>query len=213
MLIVLRILFGVGLLYVMKLAWENGQTNLQSGDIANAGYVALCVILAIANALVWAPYFGDKISGPLTGVITKSTYVESRNYLLKLIYWLQERGYRRLTAFFCFLEGIHHPDRPTAFAIGLKHAKPGSWLEKVYAKEVFKFDNAQNCVAAYEALRRHNLDPGIHPNPEINLVIMSLNRSVKPDPEKLPIPPASPPPALKRNPRIALFERSNQQPS
>jgi hypothetical protein len=205
MLILLRIVFGVTLFLVMRAAYRNGQNNLQAGDLLNAGYVALSVILAVANALVWAPYFGGKIADPLTGVITTGAFVDRKNYLLRFIYWLQERGFRRLTTFFCFLEGIHYPNRPAAFVIGLKHAKPGSWLEKVYAKEVFKFDNAQNCIVAYQALKRHNIDPGTHQNPEINLVLISVNRSAKPEPEKLAVPPAPPPPTIKRNSRIELF--------
>jgi hypothetical protein len=204
-LVILRIFFGALLLYALKSAWQNGQNNLEGGDISNAGYVAVCVILAIANALVWAPYFGAKVSDPLTGVLTTGIFVEKKNYLLRLIYWLQDHGYYRLLPLFCFLEGIHYPDRPTGFALGLKHAKSGSWLEKVFAKEVFKFDNAQNCVVAYQVLKRHNIEPGSHRNPEINIVLLSLNRAAKPDPERLIVPQGRPFSALKRNDRISLF--------
>jgi hypothetical protein len=208
MLIILRIIFGAAFVYAVQLLWNNAQANPQTGDLSNAFYISMVVLLALPNAMVWAPYFGAKLSDPLTGVMTNGTFVERKNYLLRLIYALQERGYRRLTLVICFLEGIHYPDRPTAFVIGLKHAKPGSWLEKVFAREVFRFDNAQNCIQAYNALKRHGIDPGIHRNPEINLVLISLHRSVKPEAEKLAVPTAPPPAPLERNPRIRLFAAS-----
>lgn len=208
-LIILRIVFGALWLACAREAWRNGASNLESGDLLNAYYTALLVLLAVANAIVWAPYVGDKISGPITGTITRSTYVERFNYLLKLVYWCQDRGLRRLAEFFCFLEGIHHPERPTAFVIGLKHAKPGSWLEKVFAREVFKFDNIQNAVQAYRALERHGIDPRPHHTAEVNVLLMSMDREVRPDPPMLAVPKADEPP-LKRNRKIKLFDVIDQ---
>jgi len=205
-LIALRIVFGAALAYGFSEVWQNEQAAPQTGDLANAFYLAACVILAMANAVVWAPYFGDRVSGPLTGVITKGTYVDRKNLLLILIHWLERRRLRRLTRWFCFLEGVHHPERPAAFVIGLQHAAKGSWLEKVYALALFRFDNARNCLLAYEALRRHCIDPRPHHNPEVNMLLVSLEREVRPAPEPVVVPPALPAPALKRDPRIKLFD-------
>lgn len=205
-LVALRILFGAALAFGLSQVWQNEQVAPRTGDLANAFYLAVCVVLAMANAVVWAPYFADAVSGPLTGVMTNSTYVDRKNLPLLWIHWLDRRGLRRLTAWFCFLEGIRHPDRPAAFVIGLTNARRGSWLEKVYAREVFRFDNAQNCLLAYEALRRHDIDPRPHHNPEVNMLLMSLEREVRPATEPVPIPPAPPPAPLKRDRRIRLFE-------
>ena len=208
-LIALRILFGAGLAFGFSKVWQNAQDAPQSGDLTNAFYLGVCVILAIANAVVWAPYFGDALSEPLTGVMVRSTYVERQDHLLRLIHWLENRGHRRLTIFFCFLEGVHYPNRPTAFVIGLKNARPGSWWEKVYALELFKFDNAQHCMMAYEALRRRGIDPRPHHNPEVNLVLLTLDREVRPAPESIPVPPAALAPPPKRDRRIRLFAMAN----
>lgn len=205
MLIALRIVFGAAFVYYLATGWDTGPTPDQKGDLANAFNLAVLLVLGLVNAMVWAPYLGAKIAGPFTGVLTDGTYVERRNHLLRLVYWLQDRGCRRLTVFFCFLEGIHHPDLPAAFAIGLKNAKPGSWFEKVYARELFRFDNAQNCIQAFAALKRHGLDPGRHHNPEINIVLLSLGRAAKPEPSKIVVPTAPSPQALRRNPQIRLF--------
>jgi hypothetical protein len=206
MLILFRILFGAGLVYGFRRAVENAEAAPDTGDLTNAFYLAFSVIMAIANAVVWAPYFGEKLSDPLTSVITKGNFADRKNHLLSLIRRLDVRGFRRLTSFLCFLEGVRHPDWPTAFVIGLKNSRPDSWLEKVYALEVFRFDNAQHCMDAYHALKRHGIDPRPHHNPEISMVLISLDHEIRPDPEKVVVPPAPEPPPLKRDPRIRLFE-------
>src|SRR2546425_9612258 len=74
------------------------------------------------------------------------------------------------------------------------------------ALELFRFDNAQNCLLAYEALRRHRIDPRPHHNPEVNMLLLSLKRELRPAPEAVSVPPAPPAAALKRDRRIRLFD-------
>jgi hypothetical protein len=207
----LRIGFPAALLYVMKLARDNARVAPDTGDLTNAYYVALSVSLAIGLAIVWAPFVGGKLADPLAGVYTEGAFAEQRRRLLRLCRWLETRGWRRLATWFCFLEGVNHPWLPTAFVIGLRNARPGSWLEKVYAKEVFKFDNAQHCLRAYDALRRHGIDPGPHHRGDVNLLLRGHQRVVRPDPEPVALPPAPPPPAPKRNPRIRLFAAADRR--
>jgi hypothetical protein len=95
---------------------------------------------------------------------------------------------------------------PTAFILGFNNSKPGSWFEKVYAREVFRFNSTQNCVLAYDALKRHGIDPRPHPNPEVELALRALEREAKLEPDKVPLPPAPQITSLRRNPRIRLFE-------
>jgi len=132
--------------------------------------------------------------------------VERPNYFLRLIRWLDNRGARSLTRWFCFIEGVRHPSQPSQFIIGLNNARPGSWLEKVYAREVFRFNHVQNCIQAYHTLRRHGIDPRPHGNPEVNIVLMSLEREVRPAPEALVLPKAENLAHPLRNPGIKLFE-------
>ncbi|HUL51181.1 MAG TPA: hypothetical protein VLU94_01220 [Candidatus Nitrosotalea sp.] len=205
-LILLRIVFGLGLAYGFYKARENALAAPETGDLTNAAYLAYCVALSIANAVVWAPYVGGKLSDPLTGAITRSTYVERKNHLLRLIQRLDARGFRRCALVLSFVEGVHRPDWPTAFFLGLKNAKPGSWLEKVFAFEVFRFDNFQHCMLAFQTLRRHGIDPRPHHNPEVNIILASLDRQVRPESEILPVPEAPPPPPLRRDRRIQLFD-------
>ena len=206
MLAILRIIFGAALLYMMRQVRENSQLHPETGDLANAGYLALCVVLGIANAAVWAPFLGAKVSGPVTDLMTTGTYIDEKNRFLQLIRWLNNRGYRRVTLFLCFLEGVRRPWMPTAFVIGFQNSKPGTWFEKVYAREVFRFNNSQNCVLAYRALKRHGIKPRAHPNPEIDLVLLALQKPIRPEFPPMPLPPAPQAPPLPRNKRIQLFQ-------
>lgn len=209
MLIALRIIFGVALACAFVDARNYSASHANAVDVFNAMHVAICAIFGIANAIVWAPYVGAKLSDPLTGAMVDSTYVDQKNQLLRLTRWLNYRGHRKFTVLFSFLEGIHKPDNPTAFIIGLKNARPGSWFEKVFAREVYRFENIQNCVQAYSALQQRGIDPGFHAKQEVNLALRSLSRTARPDPEKLEIPTAEPARQLRRNPRVRLFDKAD----
>ena len=205
MLVLLRILFTGLFLYCVVQARDNARTNLAAGDLENALWVGGGVIVAIACAIVWAPYIGGKVADPLTGGMVNSPLVERKNWLLQLIRWLDKKGKSpRMIRALCFVEGVRAPWLPTAFNLGLKHSAPGSWLEKVYARELFKFNNAENCLRAFEALMRHGIDPRPHNNPDVNAVLLSLERGPAPEPDILAVPPAPPPPPLKRDERIRI---------
>jgi hypothetical protein len=101
---------------------------------------------------------------------------------------------------------VRHPNLPAAFVVGMNNARPGSWLEKVFAREVWRFNNITNCVRAHEILRtRHRIDPGTHEQAEINLALMSQVREPAPALPPLAVPAAPPAPLPKRNARIRLF--------
>jgi hypothetical protein len=71
---------------------------------------------------------------------------------------------------------VRHPWRPAPFVIGMKNARPGSWLEHVYAREVYRFTNVDNCVRAYQVLRRHGRTPGPHARDEVNRLTAALEK-------------------------------------
>lgn len=207
MLVILRIVFGAALLYELAEGVRAAAGSTGAGDTTGAYYLVICVIIGFLNALVWAPYLGDKISGPLTGVITESTYVERRNWILALIRRLDARKWRRLVLALSFLEGVRYPDSPTAFLIGFSNARAGSWLEKVFAREVFRFNHTQRCVEAYQALRRHGIDPRPHHNQEVNILLLALEKPPRPEASTVAVPQASPPAPVQRNPRVRLFKK------
>ena len=204
MLIPLRILFGALMYWAFKEARLNAQVNPMYGDLSNAGWVAVVVILAFCNALVWAPYFGEKIADPLTGGTIDAEYKEPKNLLMWLIRKCEKNGSRRLVSILCFIQGVRAPHLPTAFVIGMHNAPKGSWFEKIYAKEVFKFNNAQNCLTAYNILKRRGIDPRPHAMPGVNLLLISNDHEVKAAPPPMGVPQAPPPPKLARDSRIDL---------
>jgi hypothetical protein len=137
--------------------------------------------------------------------MTNSNSAERRNWLMQFVRWLDKKNrHPALVRWLCFIEGVRAPWLPTAFIMGLTHSRPGSWLEKVYAREVFKFNNAENCLKAFQALQRHGIDPRPHKSADVNMVLVSLDRSVAPDPERMPVPEAPPPAQPKRDPRIRI---------
>ncbi len=160
-------------------------------------------------AIVWAPVIGEKLSDPLTSTITQETSLPPQTNLpLRLIGYFQSRGFHRAALLFVFVEGVRHPDLPQAALLGLRSARPGSLLERCFAKEVYKFNNVQNCLYAYKVLKeRHGITPSLHRHPEVNLAIMSLDRKPPPEPSKLQLKPAEAKPPPQRKTSIKLFEK------
>jgi hypothetical protein len=170
----------------------------------NAFWVGAGVIAAIASAIAWAPYLGAKIADPLTTGMVNSEFRERKNYLMQLIRWCDKKGHAGWTRWLCFIEAVRAPWLPTAYALGMANAREGSWLQKVYALEVFKFNNAEQCMRAFRILQRHGIDPRPHSSPDVNIVLLSVDRTVAPDPAKMDVPKAPPPPPLERDIRIRI---------
>jgi hypothetical protein len=206
MLFLLRLIFGFALFAVFAKAVQVAGPYPMTEGPTDAGYVALAAVVGIANAVVWAPYIGRLMAEPLTGAFTAGHPGDSTNHVVQFIHKLALRRRRRLALFFAFLEGVRHPDLPAAFVLGLGNARPGSWLEKAFAREVWRFDNAENCLRAWRVLRAGGIDPGLHRAAEVNLLILSADREKRPEPSVLSVPPAPPPPPPIRNPRIRLFD-------
>ncbi len=204
MLILLRILFTGAFIYCVAAARKDARTNVAAGDLAGALWLGATVIAALACAAVWAPFLGAKVADPLTGGMVNTPFVERKNFLLQFIRWCDKKDHRLFARWFCFIEGVRAPWLPTAFVLGLKNSRSGSWLEKVYAREVFKFNNAENCISAFQTLRKHGIDPRPHRNADVNMVLISLERADAPNPAVLDVPPAPPPPKLERDKRIEI---------
>jgi hypothetical protein len=205
MLVILRIIFTTAFFYCVMQARDNARDNLVAGDMANAFWVGIGVVVAIACAIVWAPYFGEKVADPLTGGMVNSDPIDRKNRLMQLVRWLEKKEKAPgLIRMLCFVEGVRRPWLPSAFNIGLSHSKPGTWLEKIYAKEVFRFNNVENCMRAFTILQQHGIDPRPHANADVNTVLMALERGAAPGPELMQVAPAPPPTNLKRDSRIRI---------
>jgi hypothetical protein len=207
-LVILRILFGGAFLFVIREAVANAGAAPDTGDGANAVLLALALLIGLANAAVWAPFFGSKLSAPLTLTFTEGSPCAYRTRLLNLARHSEQRGRRRIAVWLCLLETLCRPNQPAAYLIGQKNAQPGSWFERYCALRVFRFDNAAHSIEAYRTLRKHGMDPRPHRNPEINAILLSLERKPSVTPHPIAVIPQSVPLRLRRDPRIRLFDTS-----
>src|SRR5262245_22625695 len=183
------------------------ESELSGGDMVFLLGYALAG--AVVMAILWAPVVGEKLSDSVTTPFTQETSLPPKtNTLVQWITGLQSRGYHRVALVLAFIEGIRHPNLPQPALLGLRSVRPGSFLERWLAKEVYKFNNVQNCLHAYKILReRHGITPPLHKHPEVNLALMNLNRECPPEPAKIQLKPKAGPVAPARNPRIKLFEK------
>ena len=212
MLALFRLLFTGALIYGVVAVVRNANSAPQTGDLANAFWVAWCVIAGLCAALTWAPLVGEKVAGPITGLMTNARYVERKNGLMRLVRWLEGRRQRRLVRWLCFIEGVRHPWLPAPFVTGMNNCVPGSWIERAFAREVYRFNNVKQVVRAHEVLRRHGVTPPPHANAGVNIVLLSLHKAVAPPRPPMPVPPAAPPP-LRRNPRVQIFNEMPAPPA
>ncbi len=198
-------------LYIYALYRASVSETVYSGT-QMIGLTLFVLLGAIVMGALWAPAIGAKLSDPLTSALTQETSLPpDPNRLVTRIRRLQSRGHHRLALLLIFLEGMRHPDLPQAAVLGLRSARPGSLLEKWFAREVYHFNNIQNCLHAYTILKaRHGITLPLHAQAEVNLAIVSLERKPPPEPAKVPLKPAEAPPPPARNPRIKLFDQSGE---
>ena len=180
--------------------------TLEGGDIIFLLGYALAGSVVVA--ILWAPVIGEKLSDPITSTFNSGTSLPADpNGLVQMIRWLQRRGWHRSALVLVFLEGIRHPNLPQPTLLGLRSCRPGSFLERCFAREVFKFNNIQNCLYAYQVLtERHGVNPPVHAQPEVNLAISNLTRERPPEPAKYQLNSSAERPRPERNQRIKLFE-------
>jgi len=209
MLTILRIFFTSAFCYVM---WRGAQEGHGpgAGDTTGAYYMGISVILAIGTGIVWAPAVGAMVVAPLDATLTCGSFVVEEHKGLRLVYWLIKRKHRRLAVFFCLVEAVNRPDWPTSYNIGMRHAKRGSRLERIFAKEVWRFDNVQNALLAHEALQRHGIEPPAHTNSLVMWQLALREQKEIPMRDPIAVPPSGPPPPLKRNPLIKLFQGEDE---
>ncbi len=210
MLVLFRLFFTGLFVWLLAQLSRSGQGSVQT-DLNSAGWFATAVIVGIAAACTWAPVIGSAVAGSVTGVMTDGTPFSGPDGTHRWIYWALRRGYRRLALLFCVGRGIWDPDQPAAFIIGMEQARAGTWLEKVFAREVWRFSNVQNCLRAHDLLQyRHGEIPPEHSQTSIQLALIARLPTAKPEAPLLAMLPAAPPPKLGRRKRIQLFRGADK---
>jgi hypothetical protein len=157
---------------------------------------------AVLLTVLWAPVIGQKLSDRFISTVNfEISLPPVADYLVQMIRRLQGSGWNRLAILLVFIEGVRHPNLPHPALLGLLSARPGSFLEKCFAREVLKFSNIQNCLYAYKVLtQRHGIIPSLHQYPELNLAIPSLNRKYSPEPPRCELKSLPPLLAAEHNP-------------
>jgi hypothetical protein len=145
--------------------------NLPGKDNAVIFCFATALLLSIPVSAVWTPFLANILFGGLVEMMSDGNDFPVDDYVVSWIEWMKRRKFRRMVVLLCFIEAVLHPELPAPFIIGMKHAKPGSWMENFFAWRVFRFNNARNCKLALEILRRRGFDPGAHPDPQVNLLL------------------------------------------
>jgi hypothetical protein len=159
--------------------------------------------------LFWVPVVGERLSEPLTSCYTEETSLPQVSHsLVRLIHRFQGQGHHRLALLLCFLEGMRQPDLPHPPLLALRSVRPGSLLERWFAREVYRYHNVQNCLHAYRLLvERHGRTPPPHPDLEVRLALLQSQREPNPVPTTtFALKPDAGRVELKRNPDIKLFE-------
>lgn len=165
------------------------------------------LFVALLNAIAWAPWFGEKLAGTVTGsMVSHDSDADATYWSHRVIYWLRHHHLKRIGVFWCVLEGLNRPWLPHAFASGMKMARKDSWLAAIFAREVYRFSNVYNCLEAYQILQRRGARPGLHKLQEINLFIVGSQKEARPARDPIPAPDHVPDPPMKRDKRIELFD-------
>jgi hypothetical protein len=209
-LLILRIVLTTAFVLLLRDASKESSANLNN-DVLNAGRFALAVVAGFAASLTWAPLLGEMVAGPVTGLMKDGSPSDGNSWLIGVIRRCEARGWRRVTVALAFMEAVRHPNLPVAYIIGLNQARPCSWLERVFAQEVWRFNHIGNCVRAHDILAlRHDRRPPLHPVPEVNLALMAHLRVPPPAADIVTVPPAPPPPPLTRRRSIKLFAAADE---
>jgi hypothetical protein len=205
MIAVIRVLItGVFLYFLVQEAKDYPRLS----DLNLLFLAAYALVGGVFVAIWWVPVVGTALSEPFTSTFTEeAVHPSSSNTLVRLIHRLQARHHHRLALMICFLEGLRYPDLPHPPLLALRSVKPGSYLERCFAREVYRYHNVQNCLHACLILvDRHGLTPPPHPVPEVRLALLQSQRGPTPEPTTLVLSPKTKPAGLKRNREIVLFD-------
>jgi hypothetical protein len=192
----------------------SGADGATVGSQATLFYLSIILLLTLPMAVVWTPYLVEGLFGSLADSMNDDHADPEKLRLARWIRRAEARKRRRLVVLLCWWEGVMvHPNLQRPFFTGMKHAKPGSFLERFFAQEVLRFGDSRNVMQALNVLDHHGIKPKSHWSESITEMMRFRKLRVKPAPPAMPVPKTDAPAAPKRNPRIKLFSSADQNPS
>lgn len=212
MVIILRFLLpGLFVWCLLQGAQEAG-SGASAWELNGFGYLVMALFLALGSAIVLAPFIGEKIAEPLTQVLTAGDVPELEDASAKLAAIMFKRGWRITALAYCLTHSLQSSKSPMIPWLGLQNSRPGSWLEREFAWSVYGFNHALRCIEAYRVLQRHGIRPPVHPDPMVAVYIKSSEQMPKDSGPPVPLPEPAKPPGLQRDPRIRLFDMTEDPP-
>lgn len=212
MVIILRFLLpGLFVWCLLQGAQEAG-SGASAWELNGFGYLVMALFLALGSAIVLAPFIGEKIAEPLTQVLTAGDVPELEDASAKLAAIMFKRGWRITALGYCLTHSLQSSKSPMIPWLGLQNSRPGSWLEREFAWSVYGFNHALRCIEAYRVLQRHGIRPPVHPDPMVAVYIKSSEQMPKDSGPPVPLPEPAKPPGLQRDPRIRLFDMTEDPP-
>lgn len=206
MLVLLRIIFGVGMLYAIQFAVDTSHetplshTNVQHVTIP----MVILLFLGVANAIVWAPVVGNMIASPIAGSFTRSSFSWKRSRLYKHLLKLEARKKFNQVAWNAYFSGWFRSREPELFYMGMKNARPGGFLQKYFAYKVYGFLHGIRCLEAYFILSSLGENPPKHREQSINALIIAATKTRSKSNERVNVPCVPPAQELIRNEKISL---------
>ncbi len=206
MLFLCRLVFGGCMIWSIHLAIQlSNRTNMQRAELPEIGFsMAVLLVLALLNAIVWAPYIGAKIADPIAGMFTRSSFSWHRSKIYKHILRLEHKKKYKTAAWTAYFYGLMRPNEPEVFYSGMQNSVPSSYLQKYFAEKVYQFLNARRCLEAYTILKSLGWEPVRHREQSINRLIMVHFSQKRERPSKLELLSAPPLSTLARNVNITL---------
>lgn len=208
----LRLGFGAWMVWAVLGAIELSHgTGLTRASMGLVGVSALeLMLLGIANAVLWTPVIGRAIAEPVAGNFTRSSPSWERSRIYKTIMRLERQKRHLMASWVAWFTGIFKPMEPEVFYVGLQNARPGSYLQRHFARKVYGFMNARRCLEAFSILKSLGCEPPKHREQSINSIILAFDKPGSNPVEKVFVPNLPPPTELVRNPRISLPRKFNK---
>lgn len=198
----LRIMAPIGVLAFSN-ASINASTAVNSDRWSAYVFLVLCLPFAFVMTRTYLDWFLE-IDWPKIAMDT-----DREHWLARICASLEQRNMRFARRWLCWLatHWVTYSEWPHLYRQGLAASPPNSSLARYFAQRLYYFDNALDALNALDVLRRHDAEPGPHPNMQVQVFISRANGEGEiPGLDPQPVTSGSRSMALRRNPVIRLFE-------
>jgi len=166
-------------------------------------FLALCLPFTFMTTRAYVAWFLE-IDWPKVAMDA-----DREHWLARVCASLEQRNRQFARRWLCWLatHWVSYSEWPLLYRQGLAASPANSSLALYFAQRLFYFDNALDALNALDVLRRHDAEPGIHPNIQVQVFIARANGEAEiPGLDPQPVTSGTRTMELRRNPIIRLFE-------